>query len=182
MIQEINIQFDRKAFEEMYFRNFEDSYVLGSKTKIRFIAALSITVLVPVITASAHNTYPSIMLASWVLFVIIWVDYLMIIYKIRKWKKSIHKKLNEQSLVKSMRLKLTEEGITIYQDELVITEQWVNFHETQMSAAFILLKGETDYFFPSTSMNANDFQLMFQLVSSKIKDDEFDLLDDELLN
>jgi len=182
MIQVINIRFDRKAFEAMYFRNFEDSYVLGPKTKLRFIAALTITILVPVITATAHASMPSIMLASWVLFILIWVDYLMMIYKIRKWKKSIHRKLDEQSKVKSMRLGLSNDGITIYQDELTITEEWINFTETQLTASFILLKGETDYFFPSTSMHPTDYELMIQLVSDKISIDEIDLLEEELID
>lgn len=180
MIKVINIQFDREAFEAMYFRNYEDSYLLGPKTKIRFIAVLTITILVPIITISAHATWPSIMLTSWVLFIIFWVDYLMMIYKMSKWKKSIHKKLDEQSLVQSMRVGLTHDGITLYMDELVITEEWVNFTETQLSASFILLKGETDYFFPSSSMNPDDFKLMFELVSDKITIDEIDLLEDEL--
>lgn len=182
MIRVINIRFDRDVFEAMYFRNFEDSYFLGPKTKIRFIAVLSITILMPIVSISTHATWPSIMLASWVLFIVLWIDYLMMIYKIGKWKKSIHRKLDEQSLVQSMRIGLSEEGLTLYQDELEINEDWVNFTETQISASFILLKGETDYFFPSTSMKEDDYKVMLELVSDKISADEIDLLDEEILD
>jgi hypothetical protein len=111
MIQEINIKFDRKAFEAMYFNNYEDSYLLGPKTKIRFIAALVISILMPIITISGYNSYPMVMLLSWVAFFLIWVDYLMMIYKTGKWKKGILKKLDEQSQVKSMKIQLTEDSI-----------------------------------------------------------------------
>lgn len=180
MIQEINIKFDRKAFEAMYFNNYEDSYLLGPKTKSRFIAALVISILMPVITVSVHDVYPSVMLLSWALFLIIWVDYLMMIYKIGRWKKGVFKKLDEQSQVKSMKIQLTEVSITLLEDGNENSEQWSDFTECQMSAEFILLNGETDYFFPSSSMSPEDYKTVSRILKSKIDRDAIDLLDDDL--
>jgi hypothetical protein len=180
MIQEINIKFDRKAFESMYFNNYEDSYLIGPKTKIRFIAALVISILMPIITASGHAIYPMIVLLSWVVFLIVWVDYLMMIYKIGKWKKEVVKKLDEQSQVQSMKIQLTEDSITLLEDGNISSEQWSNFTQCQMSAEFILLNGETDYFFPSSSMSPENYKIVTRIVKSKINQDAIDLLDDDL--
>ncbi|MFT6982215.1 MAG: hypothetical protein ACJAUD_000982 [Crocinitomicaceae bacterium] len=180
MIQEINIKFDRKAFEAMYFNNYEDSYLLGPKTKIRFIAALVISILMPIITISGYNSYPMVMLLSWVAFFLIWVDYLMMIYKTGKWKKGILKKLDEQSQVKSMKIQLTEESITLIEDGNKKSEQWSNFNDCQMSAVFILLNGETNYFFPSSCMLPEDYKIVSRFVKSKMDSDALDLLDDDL--
>ncbi|NRA13488.1 MAG: hypothetical protein HRT57_16205, partial [Crocinitomicaceae bacterium] len=139
IIQEIDIKFDRKAFEAMYFRDYEDSYLIGPKTKARFIVSLVISIISPLITVSGHDIYPMIMLLSWGVFLIIWVDYLMIIYKIGKWKREVFKKLDQQSQVKSMKIQLAEESITLIEDGEKSSERWSHFTECELSTSSILL-------------------------------------------
>ena len=104
----------------------------------------------------------------------------MMIYKTGKWKKGILKKLDQQSQVKSMKIQLTEESITLIEDGNKKSEQWSNFNHCQMSARFILLNGETNYFFPSSYMLPEDYKIVSQIVKSKMDSDALDLLDDDL--
>ncbi|MFT6244545.1 MAG: hypothetical protein ACJA0U_000100 [Salibacteraceae bacterium] len=121
-----------------------------------------------------------VMLLSWVAFLLIWVYYLTMIYKTGKWKKGILKNLDEQSQVKSMKIQLTEESITLIEDGNKKAEQWSNFSDCQMSAEFILLNGETNYFFPSSCMRPEDYKIVSRIVKSKMDRAAIDLLDDDL--
>ena len=49
-----------------------------------------------------------------------------------------------------------------------------------MSAGFILLNLETNYFFPSSCMGPEDYKIVSQFVKSKMDNDAIDLLDDDL--
>ena len=178
MIREFNISFDREEFEAMYFANFEDSYLLSSKMKPRFIAVLAITIIMPLITVSAHDKWPAIMLISWFLFVALWVDFTMAVFKTRSWKRGILKALDAQSRVQVRSLQLYHDKLILIEDGQQTVKKWSDFHESQISARFIWLQGDTDYYFPSSSMSLDDYQVMCELVKDKTHPEEIDLLDE----
>ena len=169
MHHEINLNFNRKDFEAVYFADQNRSLIAGPTTKrhfLYFIIALSLFIV------SGFYYWPDEMGAFFYISAIVLAytlnKYYVVFKNVSKWTQQVNTYLNNLEKYKSQRLVLTDEALTQIQDDEELVENWSDFITAEIKDTHILLVSEVNFIFPAKSMSAQDYQLFKTVVSAKI--------------
>jgi hypothetical protein len=170
MSTEIALNLERSQFEEIYFKDNNESYFNSALIKSRFRLLIATTIVyVFIAIGSQYNSIFSATLGiGTVIFGLVAASYLAKVNVIRKWRKSIHVFLDDLEKHKQFKVILSENHISFFKDEEEITDPWTSFNQFESNADYILISGNQKYFFPSKSMSKANFKTFKKVLSEKI--------------
>lgn len=170
MNTEITLNLNRSHFEEIYFKDNNESYFISSliKRRFRLLIATSIVYTVVAIGSQYYAALSTTLGIGTVIFGLVAASYLAKVNVIRKWRKSIHVFLDDLEKHKRFKLVLSENHISFFKDEDEVSDTWTSFNQFESTDEYVLLNGSQKYFFPSKSMSIANFKTFKKVLSEKI--------------
>jgi c-di-AMP phosphodiesterase-like protein len=167
---EIELTFRRRDFEEVYYVNGQGSYTKDKNIKGAFHALLICAgiLMLSIIYSLLVNNYDlfSIVMVITVIFLIVYINRAL---AIRKWRKQIKNYLNDQERYECHRLFLSDNSISINQDDKETILKWNNFNSATIRDSHIWLLGKENLLLPAKSMKKEEYVFLKTLVSEKLK-------------
>ena len=166
----INLQFNRKNFEELYFKNKEGNFFFGPRTKRYMISTIIIAVCLIFSKSNTtsvidHSVLFYILIFAEVFFVISWIWEIL---KILKWKKSIKNYLDNIATHKNFKLIADDNTFTIALDNDITKEQWNQLKACQVKPDYISIKSNYYYLLPKKSMTAEEYEQLKKVLAEKV--------------
>lgn len=168
---EINLNFNKADFEEIYFKNGNDKVFLSKNVKEQFVLSF-----VAGCFFIASLIYTVIANKSWGIFTIITVLFILIINQLIKkmspeikWKRSIKELLKEQAKFITRKLTLSENTLTLKQDTTITIVRWRDFKKVVIDDKSICLYGDENFLFPKKSMTWQEFDSLRNEILLRIK-------------
>jgi len=171
MREEYVLKFNREDFQKIYFRNNTGSVFFGPTTKIAFyIFVLMLLVTIGLSFYAVPNEQDAIFFISWALLGLIAMNFAKKAGTVIRWRKSIQLFFKEEENFKSMKLVLTDDGISIIRDENEVFENWNDIQKSELSEDFIWLEGKVHTVIPSGGLPNGDFKTVKTLVEKFLKE------------
>jgi hypothetical protein len=167
---EIILNFNKKDFEDIFFRDgnekifFSPSTKEGTKLSLIFGSICLILLIFGIFTDKLWFLFFFVLLA----FIIQSIRSITEISKILKWRKGVKKYLENTSKYQSNKLVITEQTFSILQDKNETIELWSNFKRVEMREDVIFLYGQEQFIFPKKSMKLDDYEMFVTMVRKKI--------------
>ena len=170
MKTEIQLRFNRKDFEEIYFRDHQGDYIRSPTTKTAFITLIITGVAFLSIFAYSFND-DSIALTFFFGFIFSFAifNYVKDFVTLYKWKSQIFDYLDREEKYQNCKILLTENSFTLFQDDKETIEKWTNFTKVHSTVEFISLEGKENFLIPQKSMTTSDFQKLKDIISEKVR-------------
>jgi hypothetical protein len=171
MKTEIGITYRREDFEEIFFKDRAGDYFRSESVRGSFsaMAILGITLFMTLIYATFYSVYPLIVWLLALMFVTHLVNYVRAARKLYRWKKEVKDYLDSTERYRQYSIILSAESFTIRRDDEDVIEKWENFKSAYLSDAYIRLYGQENFFIPSKSMSSDEYQVLREAISEKIK-------------
>lgn len=167
---EIKLNYNRKDYEEVYFRNGGEKTFLNKHFRKELYTLLLLTILtlagVFYVSMYSGNNIVLIFLSTF-LFFTFW-DYFKKGKASHVWKKGVIKHLDLLGKVKNHKIVLKASTIEIIQDDFVIVENWIDCKGLENEPTFICIIGKGNYVFPKKAMTEQEFKNIRLFVSEKI--------------
>jgi len=168
---EINLNFNKADFEEVYFKNRENNMLFSKLIKKQFMLSLIFGTL-----SLASLIYFTMSNKSWGIFTITTVIFVLVLNQLikkmapeLKWERSIRDFLDEQAKFISRKLTLSENTLTLKRDTNITIMRWKDFKKVVIDDKAISLYGDETFVFPKKSMNWHDFDLLRNEILLRIK-------------
>ena len=151
---QIDLKFERRFFEEIFYFDNRGSYFKGDLTKKPFqntiiSGSLSAVLIFYMIVENTFSIYTFVLLP---LFLVYCSSYIYCVIKLSKRKRNIKKYLDKIESLNSYRLFLDEDSFTIQLDQEKYKELWSAILFTEISEMCIYLSSEKEnYMFPKKS-------------------------------
>lgn len=172
MYEIIKLKYNRKDFQEIYYRNGGDKTFLNhhlKKQRTTFFIIAVIFVLTLVYILSINENFGFLIFVG-VLLCFSFYDWYIKASPGIKWKKEVEIYLDGLDQVRENRIILTENAFTLIQDKKETIEKWTEFKRAEIEESFIsLISNTTTYLIPKKSMTSEEFQFLKTLFSEKIK-------------
>jgi c-di-AMP phosphodiesterase-like protein len=167
----IVLVFRKQDFEDIYFKDRQENIFFSNAVKQHFIIASVFAglFLFSLVYSFFTNHNWGIPIVFFFIFIFSLLNYLRHAFPIIKWKKNVVKYLSMQAEVKSHALTLTNEALTITQDDKVTIIKWTSFTKAILENESITLVGSENCLFPKKSMHLKDYQYLKEFVSGKIQ-------------
>lgn len=171
ILRKIPLTFRRQDFEEIYFKNNQQSIFKSAELKHDFIimmlfGSLGIVSLLYFLITDKYWRFPAFLLF---MFVVSLIFYIIKARPVLKWKKQVVSYLNGLEKIKHHEIIITNEALTCIQDEVTTIVKWENFSKAVLNDQSITLSGVESFFFPKKAMTANDFTFLKEHIASKIQ-------------
>lgn len=168
---EIPLQFNRKDFEEIYFRDNNGNYFKSDVTKKSFLVFILSIVFFILISVYIYISEKDMLALIYPLLlpIIAFLVFMEKAYGIRVWKKAVKKYLDSIEPIQLHKIILTEKKFSLIQDEEETIESWSNFTTVEIKVDYIDLNGIENFFFPRKSMSEEDFLKLKEVISEKVK-------------
>lgn len=168
----ISLKFNKKDFEEIYFRNNWVSLFFSSETKGKTITVIISALILCFVYfddwVGVGNLGISIILSVILFFTSLHL--LLNILNIVKYKKGIISYLKSMDMYRIFELQLTDDFLYIRLDNDESFTSWNEFKNIQINEQYIALEGKTNFLFPRKSMNEADYDYLkdsFKSIFSK---------------
>ncbi len=167
----IELNFNRKDFEDIYFKNKQADIFFSPQVKKSFILFLFISFLLISSVAYSLITNEN----AWLIIVLFlslslaFYNYFIRASPIYKWRKSVIEYLNKNSQINHHRLILTKNALIISQDQIETITKWTVFTKAIIDENHVSLVGTDNFLFPKSSMPAEDFEILSEIVRSRFK-------------
>jgi hypothetical protein len=167
---EIDLTFDRKYFEEIYYKDFRTSYFKSPSTKVPFRNLLlgTITLIVFYCYARYEDTY-SLFIVGIIIFATLLWSYLAALNTIIKWKKSIIAYLDREEKYEKNKIILSDDYFTLIQDSNEVIEHWSNFKHAEITETHMRLEAKETFLIPKSCMADAEYELLKHTISDKMK-------------
>ena len=170
MCLHIKLNFNRRDFEEIYFENKQGSLFFSPQTKTKTIATLLLGTLM---LATFSNSYSTS--SNWgffyfnvLLFIFSLINLANSVYRIFTWKNQVMKYLNDTSKFEKFEIKLTENYLSVLEDESETKIKLAEFKKIELKENCIILEGSNNFLFPKKSMSDSDFVLFSNFIREKL--------------
>lgn len=169
--KKIELTFRREDFEEIYFKDRQESIYLNETIKPHFI---SLFILLILLISSLYyyyhtNELPVVPIILSCIFLIQLIVYIIRARVILKWKNQVTSYINSLAKINKHSIFLSEESLTIIQDNETIISKWIVFTKATINDESILLFGNDNYVFPKKSMGIRDYEYLKNFISSKFQ-------------
>lgn len=164
---EIILKYNRKDFEEIYFRNISLRYDL-KEVLYRLIGILIILIGVFIYYFLTGNAFPFLVFLTMALFsqsIILYREVLLTIML----KRQINKYLDDLDKIKENKIIITPTSFSLIQDKTETIEKWTEFKNAEINDTYILLLTNVNYMIPKNSMTSDEFDFFKKVISEKIK-------------
>lgn len=163
---EIDLNFSRKDFEDVYFKNDQGNYFLSPTTKPSGIAFLVCAVFAGIAALYGNKTLIVLGLIALSMATIAWLNACRLLYN---WKRQVSKSLDHEQQFERYKLILSDESFSLIQDEKETIERWTNFTSGTIDSDHIFLQGQQNFILPKKSVSASDYETLKKTVSEKLK-------------
>ena len=167
----IEIQFCREDFEEIYYQNRQASLFFNPQIKSRFFTVVIAFLLC--IAAMAYSLITDKMAWLIVIFLLILLiaiyNYGLQALTIFKWRRRVATYLDHNESIIRNKLVVTDETITLHQDDVEYIFRWSAFTRVTINKSFISLEGNENYLFPKKSMSLEDYEFFSEIVRAKMQ-------------
>lgn len=171
MNKEIILEFDKKDFEDIYFKDNKGNYFKDPVIKYKFYSlTVSILFLCFGIYYYIKNNELGFIFISGVIFIFTLINYTQQLFEILKWKKEVSQYLKKQEKYKNNKLHLTINYFSIIQDETESIEKWENIKKVNIFEDYIFIEGGNEtYMIPNKSMKSEEYIFLKEFISKKLK-------------
>jgi len=167
----IELKFRRKDFEEIYFKGDYSSILKSPSVKTPLITATTTLVVftgwLVYSLVTDRGSWFLLFLAT--IFLIALIIYIQRASRIQKWRNEVKHYLDSLAVIKSFSLTLSNDALTLIQDERETICKWTSFTTASIESDHLSLNGPEKYVFPKKSMKSEEFSNFVEIVRSKIK-------------
>ena len=171
MDREIKLTFNRKYFEEIYFKDNQGSYYKSPVIKEAFKNLSVVSILfIGVIVYSFQNDAYAFLFIGVVFLLIVFDKYIHIYWDIKKWRKQIKKSLDVDANCKEYILILSKDYFILKLDNEETFGEWKEMINVEVHDDYIWIEvPKGTQLFPKKSMSEDDFIAFKNLVLEKEK-------------
>lgn len=169
MATEMTLNFSRKDFEAIYFKDHQADYFRSPTVKGTFIAWVisACLALASGIYGAVSDNYGLLIITS-IALVMTTLTYLRACRVLYKWKAEISAWLDREEQYNDYRIIVSENSFILRQDDKETMERWSNFSTATISDEYMLLAGSQNFIIPSSSLKPEDYAELRKVVSEKI--------------
>ena len=169
---EIELKFNRKDFEEVYFNGNQMNYFKSATTKRPFqnllISSLIFSFLL--YNTITENSAHILTIIIGLIFLYNLISYLIKAYEIWEQRKKVKNYLDGVEKIKSHKLILTKDSFEIIQENEKVVEKWTDFKPAEINEMFVyLLSDKENYLIPKKSMTELEYSDLTAILTEKIK-------------
>jgi hypothetical protein len=170
---EIRLNIDIEDLREIYYRDNNQKYFFGPKTKKRSAYLTVAIITFPFLAFYALNLKDSwlFILGSVFLSLLIY-DFWRVAKPIIDWKKSVETFLKKAEKIEDLRFKYNEKYFIHIQDNEELKQNWDVLVKAIINKKFIWLFSDTNVLLPKRSMNESEYQTLSELITRKVKNVE----------
>ena len=164
------MKFNRKDFEELYFKNGRGSYTKDEviRASFRNVIISGLVSMGLFIYAIIQNSY-DLFYFSLIFLVILLFVYLVAANNVKKWRLQIKNYLDSQEKYSKHVLVVNDEYFSIIQNDEETIEKWTNIERVKIFDSHIWILGVENFLIPAKSMSKGEFVELRTLVSKKFK-------------
>ncbi|ALM19805.1 hypothetical protein AAT17_00280 [Nonlabens sp. MIC269] len=169
---EIELKFNRKDFEEVYFNGNQLNYFKSTTTKRPFQNLLIYSLLFSVLLYNVifENSTHIMTIIMGLIFLTNLIIYLIKVYGIRGKRKKVKDYLDGVEKIKNHKLILTKNSFTIIQENEKFIEKWTDFKPIEINEMFVyLMSDKENYLIPKKSMTELEYTTLTSILTEKIK-------------
>jgi hypothetical protein len=168
---EIELNFNRKDFEEVYFNGNQGSYVNNETTKSTFRNMLGSGLIffffLFKLISDGGTQVGTILLG--IIFLYFLAEYFIKAFRIWKRNKKVRDYLNGVEKIKNHKLILNKDTFEIKQENEIVTELWTDFKKPEINDMFTYLVSKTEnYLIPKKSMTELEYEKLKSIIRNKI--------------
>lgn len=167
----INLQINKKDFEEVYLHGDQGSLFFSPTVKGKLITTIVVAVILLVLfyfkDDLSKEKFGILYFVSF-LFLLCAVYLSLAINKVSKWKKEVVKYLKTLENTKIYQIQFNTKVFKVNLNDNKETSLWTEFTAAEISDKFIGLEGKFNYMFPRRSMQEADFELLKQAVQTNV--------------
>jgi hypothetical protein len=170
---EIRMKYDVQDLRSIYYKDNDQKYFFGPKTKKQSIYLLIAIITYPFFALYALNTHDSwfFVLGS-VFFSLFCYDFWRVAKPIMDWKKSVESFLKIAEKTEDLRFQYNENFFIYTQDQEELKQNWEVIEKAIVNEQFIWLFSDKNILLPKSSMTESEYQALMDLVLSKVKNVE----------
>lgn len=167
----IQLTFNRKDFEEIYFRDQKGSIFFNPSIKKVFISFLITLLLFMASFRYSQTTNKLIFLTvlTFLALLVISIHYFRQAYEILKWRKDIKRYIVETSKIKEHTLIVNTHSISLIQDTVETITKWSSCTGAKFEEDFIWLFAIENHLFPRKSMSPEDYNYLKEVIKERTK-------------
>jgi hypothetical protein len=169
MKTEINLSFNRKEIEQIFFENGDQKLLFGGTSKRQSVYLLIGLIAFPFFMQQA-SVYKSnvIMGIGIVLFGLVCYNYMRVAKRIIDWRRSVRLFLDENEKIQQHTLRYDGEGFELIQDDETFAYKWPEVKNAVITDRYIRLHAPTDALIPRSAMGNEQFEAFKAVVSEKV--------------
>lgn len=168
----INLQIDKKDFEEIYLNGNQGSLFWSPTVKGKLITTVVVAAILLVLLCFkddlSKEKFGIIYFVSF-LFLLCAVYLSLAINKVSKWRKEVVQYLKTLENTEVYQIQFNAKVFKVNLNDKKETSLWTEFTAAEISDKFIGLEGKFNYMFPKKSMQDTDFELLKQAVEKNIQ-------------
>jgi hypothetical protein len=166
----ITLNFNRKDFEEIYFRDNQGNLFVSKQIKndFLFLVVAIVLFLFAILYSYINERYFWLTIISFVVLISSVVNYFAKAITIYKWKKSVNDLINYNSQFSEHKLIITTSSFTLIQDTTESISKWSAITNALIEDNYLIIYGQIEYFFPKKSMGIQDYQYLIDMIKKHI--------------
>lgn len=168
----INLQIDKKDFEEIYLNGNQGSLFWSPTVKGKLITTVVVAAILLVLLCFkddlSKEKFGIIYFVSF-LFLLCAVYLSLAVNKVSKWRKEVVQYLKTLENTEVYQIQFNAKVFKVNLNDKKETSLWTEFTAAEISDRFIGLEGKFNYMFPKKSMQDTDFELLKQAVEKNIQ-------------
>ena len=167
----IELNFVRKDFEDIYFRDKQADIFFNPQIKNSFLLFLLVLLLFfsSIAYSLLTNDNAWLIIVLFISLSLAFYNYFIRATLIFKWRKSVIEYLDKNAQIKHHRLTLTQNALIVSQDQIETITKWTVFTKAIIDENHVSLVGTDNFLFPKKSMHAEDFEILSEIVRSRFK-------------
>jgi len=168
----INLNINRKDFEEIYFAGNQGSLFLSPTTKGKAVTTLVVAAILVIMFIFkddfSKEKFGIVYFVSF-LFLLCAVYLSLAINKVTKWKKEVYAYLKTLENPEIYQIKFSDKVFEVNVNHQKEASLWTDFNTAEIGENFISLEGKYNYMFPTKSMSTEDYKSLKQAIEKNIK-------------
>ncbi len=170
----IELNFSREDFEELYFRNNQDSFILSPILKRDFVLFVFFLLLFfsSVIYSYLTSQHAWVIVITAIITVVMFIPYFIKVLRLKKWRNSVFELIQSNEKYKKHNLLLTECALTLIQDGKEEITKWSSFTKAEINTEYVILTGDSGYIFPKKSMTDDDYDYLTEKIKLHLNTDQ----------
>ncbi|MFY1047663.1 hypothetical protein [Chryseobacterium sp. GP-SGM7] len=167
----INLNINRKDFEEVYFTGNQGSLFFSSTTKGKTITTMVVGVILVILFIFkddlSKEKFGILYFVSF-LFLLCAVYLSLAINKVSRWRKEVVVYLKTLENPEIYQIQFNSKVFKVNLNNKKETSLWTEFKSAEIDEKFISLEGKFNYMFPKKSMNMADYNTLTEAVKKNI--------------